>query len=1084
MLRYIIGVSLITIGIIVVRALSNGKVLKKHQYAFWIVIPLYMILAPFIKFELPSIDLMKPAASAEIETTEYEEVTDAPSVITIGNTQAGHSNSNNAQAVVRETEKTAQAESRPAQAAIQKTPVSEAKTKDTFKAGTVLKYISCAVSAALIVFLLAYNIGFVVYCRRRRECVGRDPESGLKICRIRNNRAPFLLFNKIYVDAKPGNVNEYIIRHEASHYKHGDFIWVIVRYIVLFLNWYNPIIWAAFILSGRDCELACDEEVLRSYGKDSSAGYVETLFGLLRQHSGMPFAFSVSTGMGAGYETMKKRIVSIKKPAHNSRKALAFSLAAILLFTSCSFAKTSEAGTIRSSDPWFKAKTTMIDDLYKDKKIDGYEVEICGAYKDGILLKTYGYNYTSHDNDFENLEYYDFNGKLISSVDIRELTENRQIENITANDNGVRMALRDCLRDADSPEYKRYEVNVDLTTGVIGEYEEAVNAPGNYGLNSELDYEGIWTIGDYTVTRYSNFSMDGAFVIRNNGKIKIADLSADPEFKGICVFNYIIVSEKEILLVCFSNKVSFLSLNLETGEFTDKDEEYAWLNTVNYSTRISSFGGKTYVTDQSGIKRINFETKELEEVVSFNDCNINRSIISRFDLVSVEDDRYVFAGMASTYDAYTMFGPADKDIPAVIVLEKADKNPNAGKLVLTAATVGRVETPYPISEAIRKFNDTNKKYFIQIESELNVADYFDFSNAESHDDSDDVHYNGTSALSAQLATDLLSGNAPDIILNAGDYSLIHSEDYLVDLTAYTNGKNGIKEADYFSNVLDAAKTGDKLFYMPVSFSVNGILADKAYVRDGMTGFTFDEYAEFLYGPCNGRDPMNETQLGALCTLYSYMSDTCIQGKEVNFDNESFRALCDYVKANVSDLSYDPNESNGYGCYYNFAEFMLVNGNNASEKTVLGYPSPDGRGPVISVGTSIGISAEASSAVADGAWEFIKYCLGDEVQEMIARHDENPLSIKAFDTSAKKVLENYNSNSFNRFTGTKNEPQDEEVITSYKNVLLSASVTDNIDPAILIVLREELPPYFLDQKSFDDVLKIIQDRVSTIIAERK
>ena len=74
MLRYIIGVSLITIGIIIVRALSNGKVLKKHQYAFWIVIPLYMILAPFIKFELPTIDLMKPAASAEIETTEYEEV--------------------------------------------------------------------------------------------------------------------------------------------------------------------------------------------------------------------------------------------------------------------------------------------------------------------------------------------------------------------------------------------------------------------------------------------------------------------------------------------------------------------------------------------------------------------------------------------------------------------------------------------------------------------------------------------------------------------------------------------------------------------------------------------------------------------------------------------------------------------------------------------------------------------------------------------------------------------------------------------------------------------------------------------------
>ena len=1083
MLRYIIGVSLITIGIIVVRALSNGKVLKKHHYAFWIAIPLYMILAPFIKFDLPEIDLMKPVTSAEVETTEYEEVKNTSPVIVIGDTQAGHSNSNKPQAVIPKADKAVRTDSRPVQAANQKVPVAESKAYKPFKADTVLKYISFAVSAALIVFLLAYNIGFVMYCRLRREFAGRDPESGLNIYRIRNNRAPFLLFNKIYVDSDHGKINEFIIRHEASHYKHGDYIWVLVRYIVLFLNWYNPFIWAAFALSGRDCELACDEEVLRTCGKDSSIGYVETLFGLLRKNSGMPFSFSVSSGMGAGYETMKKRIVSIKKPARNSRKVLCLSLAALLLFTSCSFAKTSEAGTIKAGDTWFNAKTTMIENLYKDKKLDGYEFEICGAYKDGFVVKSYGYTYTSGD-DFENLDYYSFDGKLIKSVDISELTYNRQIENVSVIDNCVQLALKDSVRDASNPEIKRSEVNIDLTSGVVGDLEEAVNVSEKYGLDSELDYDGSWTIGDYTVSRYSSWNMKSVFVISNNGKIKIADMSVDRQFKDASVFNYIIASEKEILLVCLSNKVRFLSLNLETGEFTDKDEEYAWLNTVNYDSRISSFGGKTYVTDQSGIKCINFETKELEDVVSFNCCNINRSIVSKCNLISVDNDRYVFAGMVNTYDSYTMFDSSDKEIPAIIVLEKADKNPNAGKMILTAATVGRVETPYSISEAIREFNETNKKYFIVIESELNVADYFDYSNAETHDDSDDVHYNGASALSDQLATDLLSGNAPDIILNAGEYSLIHSEDYLVDLTGYINGKKGIKEADYFSNVMDAAKTGDKLFYMPVSFSVNGILADKADVGAGKTGFTFEEYTKYLYGVCNGKDPMNETQLGALCTLYSYMSDTCINGKEINFDNESFRALCDYVKDNVNDNSYDPNETGGYGCYYNFAEFLLVNGNNASEKTIMGYPSPDGRGPEISVGTSIGISAEASSAVADGAWEFIKYCLGDEVQEMVARHDENPVSIDAFDTAAEKVLENRNNNSFNHFTFTKNEPLDETVIASYKSVLQSASVTNNIDPAILIVLREELPPYFLDQKSFDDVLKIIQDRVSTIIAERK
>ena len=49
MLHYIIGISVLTIGIIIVRTLSNGKILRKHQYAFWIVIPLFMLLSPFIR---------------------------------------------------------------------------------------------------------------------------------------------------------------------------------------------------------------------------------------------------------------------------------------------------------------------------------------------------------------------------------------------------------------------------------------------------------------------------------------------------------------------------------------------------------------------------------------------------------------------------------------------------------------------------------------------------------------------------------------------------------------------------------------------------------------------------------------------------------------------------------------------------------------------------------------------------------------------------------------------------------------------------------------------------------------------------
>ena len=83
MLRYIMGISLITIGILIVRALSNGKVLKRHQYAFWIVIPVFMLLSPFIKISIPvNLDLNNLFPS-KVQTSTAETVSEVPSAVIV-----------------------------------------------------------------------------------------------------------------------------------------------------------------------------------------------------------------------------------------------------------------------------------------------------------------------------------------------------------------------------------------------------------------------------------------------------------------------------------------------------------------------------------------------------------------------------------------------------------------------------------------------------------------------------------------------------------------------------------------------------------------------------------------------------------------------------------------------------------------------------------------------------------------------------------------------------------------------------------------------------------------------------------------
>jgi len=73
---------------------------------------------------------------------------------------------------------------------------------------------------------------------------------------------------------------EYIILHEKHHIRRGDHIWRMLAYIALSLHWFNPLVWAAFILSARDMEMSCDEAVIRRLGEDVRADYSKSLLEL------------------------------------------------------------------------------------------------------------------------------------------------------------------------------------------------------------------------------------------------------------------------------------------------------------------------------------------------------------------------------------------------------------------------------------------------------------------------------------------------------------------------------------------------------------------------------------------------------------------------------------------------------------------------------------------------------------------------------------------------------------------------------------------------------------------------------------
>lgn len=100
---------------------------------------------------------------------------------------------------------------------------------------------------------------------------------------------------KIYLPSDtPKAERRFIIAHERHHLHRGDPLWKLLGYLALCVHWFNPLVWLAFFLGGKDMEMSCDEAVLNRLGEDIRADYSQALLRLAthkRLIAGMPLAF-------------------------------------------------------------------------------------------------------------------------------------------------------------------------------------------------------------------------------------------------------------------------------------------------------------------------------------------------------------------------------------------------------------------------------------------------------------------------------------------------------------------------------------------------------------------------------------------------------------------------------------------------------------------------------------------------------------------------------------------------------------------------------------------------------------------------
>lgn len=116
----------------------------------------------------------------------------------------------------------------------------------------------------------------------------------------------------------------YILTHELVHVRRFDAVAKLVFAAALCVHWFNPLVWALYVLANRDLELSCDQRVMDLLGGRKKAAYALTLINMEEARSGYFSPYSHFSKLA-----IEERIEAIMK--YKKASVAALGLAAVLV---------------------------------------------------------------------------------------------------------------------------------------------------------------------------------------------------------------------------------------------------------------------------------------------------------------------------------------------------------------------------------------------------------------------------------------------------------------------------------------------------------------------------------------------------------------------------------------------------------------------------------------------------------------------------------------------------------------------------------------------------------------------------------
>ncbi len=821
----------------------------------------------------------------------------------------------------------------------------------------------------------------------------------------------------------------------------------------------------------------------------------------------------------------------------SSKRFVSFALAAVLLtsvfLSAVSCKKKGSAGKkVEETDPWYDATRIELDPQFSSDQYDSAYPN--GPWKcgDKYLMQYFTMNKIDYSKDLSSQDstsnlmgIFDQDGKLLRMVNLLEVTSmyrssfDMNVFSFAEGENGIRVYFG-TMATMDA-----YWCDIDPDTGLlVGEVQKFDFSPLHLNEDDRKN-KGTWDGGEPDLPEGSyekiTYYVSYITVIEGYEVIEIAYGTGGQEMLAVAKDGkalYRVDFDKDLglgelkfvkeffgggngtVLIDGIGKTSVMvSLDLATGKLT----RLSGTQKISDNQRLSiSSEGKGYLTKATGVYEFDAATGKEVCSLDFDACNVNRYESQKASVLSLEENKVILGFFEPVDNAFSL------SVTSVIyTLVKAEKNPNAGKAVLTVASLSD-SLSYFEGAALKAFNDQNQDYFAKLvlydQSEFLAAD----EETTNIDESDRRMYSAKSMVSGSLASDIRSGTGPDVVLGAAQSIDVLDGKYLLDLEDYLTGKS-FDASSYYMNLIDCSKMDGKTYFIPTSYTLTGIVTDGSALASDQKGFTYDQYGDFVSGQCIGVEPVTDEvsrmHFLNLCIERNYAG--WIKEGRVSVDQEGFRELTGFFKDSIPEgvsetASADEAMMEFYGMPPAPKEAYFLEDINSvaglahvncygDDLRILGLPSADGTGPSANITTSFSITKDTK--VKEGAYALADFMLSEDTQKNVK--DAIPVNRAAVSYKVEKEKE-ANLTAYHSYFDTPDaliseesfregsifEPDSKlpdiflQTLEGVDTILLS-------DNAVMMIIAEEIPAYLLGQKDLETVIATINNRTKTVFDER-